>query len=451
MTACQSNPDPQKKLSEARDLAETTVAESTSLAEKEEKIQARPEMSTAENNALTLVDIFKKLQKKPELFEIDPLRDTLLIGAEGTKIRIPANAFVAEKDGKPAKAKIQIRLREYYQLPDLLLARLSTSSNGELLETGGTIHIEANAAGDAYRLAAGKTLEYAFPYKTEKKNMQLFNGTWTADGTINWTLEKSPVNPASKVYSFSEKMPAFPGGNSALSLFLSKNAKYPEKARAEGLSGKVFVEFVVLEDGTISNPTVIRSSNPIFDQSALGAVRKLQKFDPGMQGGKAVAVKMTIPVVYRIDGGTIISIPNNDSLLQKENTQNIRDYVLRGATLGWINCDRFLKNAVVGPMTVQLPNEKARDMTVDLVLHNYRACVGGTVLKNGFFYNRVPKGEPASLVLTKKDATGLYYAVVAIKTASSINPSIDFKPVTVDGLIAVMKELSSRSNLAQVW
>jgi len=86
-------------------------------------------------------------RKPDQLFTIDPTQDQIITGKEGTIIRIPANSLVNEK-GKVVTSPVTIRLTECYNLTDMILNKLSTSSNGQLLETAGMINVEATSGGD---------------------------------------------------------------------------------------------------------------------------------------------------------------------------------------------------------------------------------------------------------------------------------------------------------------
>ena len=112
--------------------------------------------------------------------------------------------------------------------------------------------------------------------------------------------ESKPVNDDDKkVYQVVEKQPEFPGGMEAMMKYLSENIKYPADARAAGKGGKVFVGFVVKKDGTVANVELMRGTGTeSLDNEALRVVSSMPKWNPGMQGGKAVNVKFVLPVVF---------------------------------------------------------------------------------------------------------------------------------------------------------
>lgn len=102
------------------------------------------------------------------------------------------------------------------------------------------------------------------------------------------------------IFEVVENMPEYPGGMSALMQFLSKNIKYPTIAQENGTQGRVIVQFVVNRDGSIVDPVVVRSVDPYLDREALRVIMTMPKWKPGMQRGKAVRVKYTVPVQFRL-------------------------------------------------------------------------------------------------------------------------------------------------------
>ena len=94
-----------------------------------------------------------------------------------------------------------------------------------------------------------------------------------------------------------EKMPRF---NGDLNTWLRKNLRYPARCAEMGIGGKVFVEFVVEKDGSISSINVVRSADPDLSQEAIRVVKAMPKWIPGMQRDKAVRVRFTIPITFQL-------------------------------------------------------------------------------------------------------------------------------------------------------
>ena len=103
------------------------------------------------------------------------------------------------------------------------------------------------------------------------------------------------------IFEVVEQMPEFPnGGMAGLMQFLSKNIKYPTIAQENGTQGRVTVQFVVNKDGSIVDAKVIRGVDPYLDKEALRVIGTMPKWKPGMQRGKPVRVKYTVPVMFRL-------------------------------------------------------------------------------------------------------------------------------------------------------
>lgn len=97
-----------------------------------------------------------------------------------------------------------------------------------------------------------------------------------------------------------EVMPEFPGGTSALMKYLSTHIKYPAVSQEIGAYGRVIVQFVVDRDGTITDPVVVRGVEVHLDKEAIRVISSMPKWKPGMQNGKRVRVKYTLPVLFRL-------------------------------------------------------------------------------------------------------------------------------------------------------
>ena len=103
-----------------------------------------------------------------------------------------------------------------------------------------------------------------------------------------------------EIFKIVEEMPSFPGGEAKLMEFVGKNIKYPQIARETGIQGRVFVNFVVEPDGSVSNVSVLRGIGGGCDEEAMRVVKSMPKWKPGKQRGKAVRVQYMLPVNFRL-------------------------------------------------------------------------------------------------------------------------------------------------------
>lgn len=104
------------------------------------------------------------------------------------------------------------------------------------------------------------------------------------------------------VFLVVEDMPEYPGGEEAFRKDLATTVKYPEDAKKEGISGKVYVTFVVNEEGKVEDAKIARGVHPSLDKEALRAVNQLKTWKPGKQRGKVVKVSYTAPINFALDG-----------------------------------------------------------------------------------------------------------------------------------------------------
>ena len=101
-----------------------------------------------------------------------------------------------------------------------------------------------------------------------------------------------------QVFDVVEQMPEYPGGIQALFEYLQQNVKYPEDAKKQKIEGRVIATFVVETDGSINNVEVAKPAFPSLDAEAVRVLSAMPKWKPGMQSGKAVRVKYTVPINF---------------------------------------------------------------------------------------------------------------------------------------------------------
>ena len=137
--------------------------------------------------------------------------------------------------------------------------------------------------------------------ETLTMTLQPASSTATSDDAEVVVVDLYPEAHDSEAFDVVEKMPEYPGGIEAFMKFLSENIHYPESASKAGIQGRVLVNFIVEKDGSISNIHVIQNVNEYLDAEAIRVVGAMPKWTPGMYDGKAVRVKYTVPISFRLD------------------------------------------------------------------------------------------------------------------------------------------------------
>ncbi|MBA7573208.1 hypothetical protein ES708_15004 [subsurface metagenome] len=131
-------------------------------------------------------------------------------------------------------------------------------------------------------------------------------------GVFKLRLEKpkdnaEPVNPdkpveknQDEVFIIVEDVPHFPGGNQALSEYISLNTQYPKKALKKNISGKVIVRFLVDKQGNVKDVAIEKGVDSLLDREAMRVVSNMPKWKPGEQRGKPVEVTLSVPVEFTL-------------------------------------------------------------------------------------------------------------------------------------------------------
>lgn len=123
-----------------------------------------------------------------QVYKIDPKRDTVIETENGIVFQFGANIFL-NKFGENPEEPIDIEVKEAMTPADIIKAGLSTSSNGQLLETGGMFYINARSGNDNLIIDQRRSIGVAVP-ASSKTEMMLFDGERLANGSINWAQPK---------------------------------------------------------------------------------------------------------------------------------------------------------------------------------------------------------------------------------------------------------------------
>lgn len=98
-----------------------------------------------------------------------------------------------------------------------------------------------------------------------------------------------------------ENMPEYPGGFDAMFDFINGNLEYPQEAKDAEIEGKVFVSFIVEQDGSLSSIKLLRGIGYGCDEAAMDVVRKMPNWKPATQRGKPVRVQYQLPFNFKLE------------------------------------------------------------------------------------------------------------------------------------------------------
>ena len=91
----------------------------------------------------------------------------------------------------------------------------------------------------------------------------------------------------------------FPGGAAKVMEFIAGQVTYPEAAKADGVEGKVFVEFTISETGEVTNAHVIEPLHPALDSAAIAAAEAMPAWAPATKEGQPIATTITLPIFFK--------------------------------------------------------------------------------------------------------------------------------------------------------
>jgi hypothetical protein len=138
-------------------------------------------------------ELYSLLKTPADEFCIDLTRDTLLVGKRGTIIHYKANTI--KKEGLSCKC-FTLKLNEYFEKSDLIFNNLTTTSDGDLLESGGMIKLDGYCDGKKYELKPGESFTVMVPADTILPGMKLLSANRESDSAyLNWKIDPDNLVP----------------------------------------------------------------------------------------------------------------------------------------------------------------------------------------------------------------------------------------------------------------
>ncbi len=112
--------------------------------------------------------------------------------------------------------------------------------------------------------------------------------------------QKAVTEDVNKVYDVVEVQPKFPGGNDKFIKYLGDNIKYPPVDRENNLQGRVYLQFVVERDGSLTDIKAVRGPSQAMQDEAIRVLKRSPKWEPGIQNGRKVRATFTVPINFTL-------------------------------------------------------------------------------------------------------------------------------------------------------
>lgn len=195
--------------------------------------------------------------------------------------------FIVEKDGSISNCTV---IRKVDEDLDAEAIRLTTSmpkwkpgkQRGKEVRVRYTIPV-------SFKLANSPEI------KKEVKNSNLDEVV-----VVGYEPKEVTSDAPKEVYDMVDEMPKFPEGTAGLMNYLARSIKYPVEAQKNKVQGRVIVQMIITKDGQVGHIKVIRSASPLLDAEAIRVVSAMPLWEPGKNKGEKVAVKYTLPIVFKL-------------------------------------------------------------------------------------------------------------------------------------------------------
>lgn len=298
----------------------------------------------AQDEPQRMLDLSDYVLKETQHFTVDPQRTIIVKGEEGTVVTFPAYSFVYA-NGTPVTGDVDIELEEFYSSSDLLAHGLTTMSDGRLIESGGTIYVQASCNGQAIKMAPGAEFVMDFPIAgAELEGMQTFTGTRLSDGTMNWTVpQEDIVGVLDQAY------------NDVI----------------DGVYDEILINDMNIDQYQWNN---INNNNRGYYQYY------------GEYGIDTAAMTVEEKQEYYAQ------------LEYQENTGKMDSYMLSSSELGWINCDRFYDVVAEEKTNLIVQVEGDPQAAVRLVFSDIKCVMGGYGTNENIAFNSIPIGQKATVI-----------------------------------------------------
>ncbi|MDH5398112.1 MAG: energy transducer TonB [Cyclobacteriaceae bacterium] len=122
-----------------------------------------------------------------------------------------------------------------------------------------------------------------------------------AVGLVLFLFSSLVMAQTNNVYTIVDEPPTPVGGTKDFYAYIGKNINYPSTARSSKIQGKVLIQFIVNEDGSLSDHKMIKGIGGGCDEEALRVIKNAPKWIPGKQNGKAVKVRKVMPVMFQLN------------------------------------------------------------------------------------------------------------------------------------------------------
>ncbi|MBP6023552.1 hypothetical protein [Ferruginibacter sp.] len=369
------------------------------------------------NNKGEATDVLKKLYSTDSIaiqsFILNNDRDTTLKGSLGTTLRIYKNTFT-DSIGQPVKGQINLEFKEVFSPVDFVLGNLTTTSNGQQLESSGMVYLNATINNKQLNIAEDKVIGVIVPRDNQDDKMQVYEGNKDSLG-INWINPRPILNEQIKRKEFEQ---------------ISITWVRPENS-------------LVSEMPLIGDTLFDKYKNVQNDTIVLVNGRKVQMYKP-------VKIKFTIDTSKGNDLRFIqevLSAKGTNMFIEDYNT----NYIFSIKKLGWANIDKLYDDPRTKEVELITSIENHSDFNtvyVSLIISNKKMYIPGyKKMDNSYSFTHndqeklsLPVGETATILATGYKGDKPYFAIKKIRISEKQIISFKLLETTMEQLKVQLKK-----------
>ena len=427
---------------------------------REDVIQTAVTPNSARTKAPEFIaqSVLAQIGPKPQTFLVPANAASAIVCAEGSMLKFDPGSFVYADDGQPVEGDVAISVTEYLTDASFVLAGLSTTSDKNLLESGGMLYVAASAQDRPCNLSTNSFYEVSLPSVNEEDGMQLF---YSDNDGKNWspanrgamkdfrtfnTYQPEYINPTNnprpRKFTYEAE---YPGGLKKMYEYLHEKVKIKEEFKDVTLKATCYVNITINDKGKIVKVYTPKQISTYADKDIVAAFKTMQHWEvdiaPGMTKKLLLPVKMNLvrdPSQMTIKEKTL-SKPESKRYDAKFESDR---YIMTVGQFGWINCDKFV-NSEQPRTTVYIPTDSLSDVSMTIVFHSIRSVIGGMRYTSGFYFDNIPAAEKITVVAVRMNELG--ETELAMKeTVVDDDPITDlvFNKVTKDEMIKQFEQLA---------
>lgn len=114
-------------------------------------------------------------------------------------------------------------------------------------------------------------------------------------------MRNPKMSESDEIVDYPDIEAQYPGGAEAMKKYLAKNIRYPEVSMVNGEQGKVYVQFVIEKDGSLTQIEVLRGVSEAIDKETIRVISTMPKWTPAIYKRKYVRARARIPINYKLE------------------------------------------------------------------------------------------------------------------------------------------------------